>query len=243
MATHGGFGHHFRILDQRFVGHDAKQLPALRGSLPINEAAPRRVRTKWARRVRVALLDSRATKTMLFGLLVFAAIIVVVFSFVGTYNRLVAAADKARRAWNELDALLRQRHDEIPKVIEVCEPHLAHERALFDRLLETRAAVFAARQTRDADALSRAERSLRAAAAELVIDRAAKVPALAASPAFGLLRQRHATLDLELAQRRDGYNSAVRDYNAAIGRLPGSLVALVGEFPPLRPLEFEPSGT
>jgi LemA protein len=180
---------------------------------------------------------------MLFGLLVFAAIIAIVFSFVGTYNRLVAAADKARRAWNDLDALLRQRHDEIPKVIEVCEPHLAHERALFDRLLEMRAAVFAARQTRDADALSRAERSLRAAAAELVIDRAAKVPALAASPAFGLLLQRHATLDLELAQRRDGYNSAVRDYNAAIGRLPGSLVALVGEFPPLRPLEPELSGT
>jgi LemA protein len=180
---------------------------------------------------------------MLFGLLVFGAIVVVVFSFVATYNRLVAAAEKATRAWNDLDALLRQRHDEIPKVIEVCEPHLPHERALFDRLLEARAAVFAARQTRDADELSRAESSLRAAAGELVIDRAAHVPELAASPAFGMLRQRHATLDLELAQRRDGYNSAVRDYNAAIGRLPGRFIALLGEFRPLRPLDFEHPST
>jgi LemA protein len=180
---------------------------------------------------------------MLFGLLVFGALVVVVFSFAATYNRLVAAAEKATRAWNDLDALLRQRHDEIPKVIEVCEPHLPHERPLLDRVLETRAAVFAARQTRDADTLSRAESSLRAAAAELVIDRAAKVPELAASPAFNMLLQRHATLDLELAQRRDGYNRAVRDYNAAIGHLPGKLVALLGEFPPLRPLDFEPSGT
>lgn len=177
---------------------------------------------------------------MLFGLLVFGVIVVVVFSFVTTYNRLVAAAEKATRAWNNLDALLVQRHDEIPKVVEVCEPHLPHERALFERLLEARAAVFAARQTRDADALSRAEGSLRAAATELVRDRAAKVPELAASPAFGMITQRHATLDLELAERRDGYNAAVRDYNAAINRLPGSVVALLGEFPPLRPLDFEP---
>jgi LemA protein len=178
---------------------------------------------------------------MLFGLLVFGAIVVVVFSFVGAYNRLVATAEKATRAWNDLDALLRQRHDEIPKIIELCEPHLPNDRALLDRLLETRAAVFAARQTRDADALSRAEQSLRAAAADLVIVRAAGVPELAASPAFGLVTQRQATLDLELADRRDRYNAAARDYNAAISRLPGSVIALLGEFRPLRPLDFEPA--
>jgi hypothetical protein len=103
--------------------------------------------------------------------------------------------------------------------------------------------VFAARQTRDADALNRAERTLRAAAEELVIQRAANVPELAASPAFGLLLQRHATLDAELAQSRDRYNAAVRDYNGAIGRLPGKAVALLGEFAPLKPLDFEPSGS
>jgi LemA protein len=180
---------------------------------------------------------------MLFGLLVFGVIVVVVFSFVGTYNRLVAAADKATRAWNDVDALLRQRHDEIPKIIEMCEPHLGHERALLDRLLEARAAVFAARQTRDADALSGAEKTLRVAAAELVIGRAAQVPELAASPAFGMLRQRQATLDQELADRRDAYNAAVLAYNAKIGGLPGRFVALLGEFPPLKPLDFEPSRT
>jgi len=178
---------------------------------------------------------------MLFGLFVFGVIVVVVFSFVATYNRLVAAADKATRAWNDLDTVLRQRHDEIPKIVEMCEPHLPHERALFERLLEARAGVFAARQTRDADALSSAERSLRATATDLVIGRAAGVPELAASPAFGMLKQRHATLDMEIAERRDRYNAAVRDYNAAIGRLPGSIIALLGEFPPLRPLDFEPS--
>jgi hypothetical protein len=98
--------------------------------------------------------------------------------------------------------------------------------------------VFAARQTRDADALGVAEAQLRAAATALMA-RAAAHPSLVASPAFSLLRQRQATLDLELKGRRDAYNDAVRDYNTAIGRVPGNVVAFVGAFPRLRPLDFE----
>jgi LemA protein len=179
--------------------------------------------------------------TMLFGLLVFGAIVSVVFAFVAIYNGLVAAAEKATRAWNELDVLLRQRHDEIPKLVETCEPHMRSERAALDGLLEARTAVFSARQTRNADELGRAEAALRSACAALMT-RAAEQASLAASPAFALLRQRQITLDLELKDRRDRYNEAVRRYNAAISRVPGSVVALVGAFRPLRPLDFEPAG-
>ena len=178
---------------------------------------------------------------MLFGLLVFGAIVALVFVTVATYNGLVAAAENATRAWNELDVLLRQRHDEIPKLVESCEPHMQKERPVLDRLLEARTAVFAARQTRNADDLSRAEAALRAAATAFMT-RAAGHTDLAASPAFSLLRQRQATLDLEIKDRRDRYNEAVRAYNAAITRAPGRLVALVGEFPPLRPLDFTAGG-
>lgn len=179
---------------------------------------------------------------MLFGLFVFGAIVAAVFAFVAIYNGLVAATEKATRAWNELDALLRQRHDEIPRIVEACEPHLSAERTLIDRVLEARAAVFAARQTRDADELGRAEARLRAAAMALMT-RAEAEAALASSPAFGLLRQRQATLDLEIKDGRDRYNDAVRAYNGAISSVPGRLVALVAAFPPLRPLDFEPAGT
>jgi LemA protein len=179
---------------------------------------------------------------MLFGLIVFGAILASVFAFVGTYNGLVSASERATRAWNDLDTLLRQRHDEIPKLLEICEQHLPTERGLVDRLRELRAAVFAARQARDADELGRAEAELRGAATALM-SRAATHPLLVASPAFDLLRKRQATLDLELADRRDRYNEAVREYNAAIGRVPGNVVALFGAFPPLRALDFERSAS
>jgi LemA protein len=178
---------------------------------------------------------------MLFGLLVFGAIVVVVFAFVATYNGLVAAAERARTAWNDLDALLRQQHDEIPRAVELCLPHFPDDRAVLDRLLEAGAAVFAARQSRDADQLGRAEAALRAAAAA-VIARANAQPELVASPAFALLRQRAATLDSELALARQRYNEAVGAYNASISRIPGSVVALLAAFAPLHPLDFESAG-
>jgi LemA protein len=175
---------------------------------------------------------------MLFGVLVFGTILLIVFSFVTTYNGLVAVAENATRAWNDLDALLRQRHDEIPKLIEMCEPHMAQERVTFDRLLGAGGALFAARAARDADALVRAERTMRSLIGE-ILARAASDPELAASPAFSLLRQRHATLEAEIADRRRRYNDAVRDYDAASGGLLGRLVAFIGQFPPLRQLEAD----
>jgi len=179
---------------------------------------------------------------MLFGLLVFVAIVMVVFSLAATYNHLVAAAERTTSAWNNLDTVLRQRHDEIPKLIDMCEPHLRSARAAFDGVLEARAAVLGARQTRDAEALGRAERALRVELTTLIAA-AASHPELAASPAFGLLRQSSATLDHEIAERQDLYNDAVLQYNASISRIPGNIVATLSGFSPLRPLNVDGAGT
>jgi LemA protein len=175
---------------------------------------------------------------MLFGLIVFGAIVLVVFLLATTYNGLITASERAAGAWTELDTLLRQRHDEIPKLIEVCEKHLKHERAAFERVLAARTDVFGARQTRAADVLSRAETTLRTELAALIA-LASTNAELDASPAFGMLRQRNATLDAEIVERRALYNEAAARYNAAIGRLPGNVVAVLGGFRPLAALDVE----
>ena len=175
---------------------------------------------------------------MLFGLIVFGAIVLVVFLLAATYNGLVTGTERAARAWNELDALLRQRHDEIPKLIELCERHLQHERAVFERVLAARMEVFGARQTHLADAVSRAETTLRAELAALIA-LASTDAELGASPAFDMLRQRNSTLDREIVERRALYNEAATRYNAAIARLPGNVVAMLGGFRPLGALDAE----
>lgn len=166
---------------------------------------------------------------MLGGVIVFGAIVLLVFSLAGRYNRLVTTSERAMRAWNELESLLHQRHDEIPKLIELCQPHLGTARAEFERVLEDRSAVLAARQQRDPDALGSAERSLRAGLAALFA-RAAATPELGASPGFALVRQRHATLAREIDDGQARYNEAVAVHNAALRRPLGGVVALLGRF-------------
>jgi LemA protein len=175
---------------------------------------------------------------MLFGLVVFAAIVVAVFSLAATYNSLVAAAERTAKAWNNLDAVLRERHDEIPALIEICEPHLSSAGVSFDKVREARAATLAARQTRDAETLGHAERKLRAEIADLIAA-ADRHPVLGKSPAFALIRQSNATLNQEIAERQGVYNEAVLRYNAAIGRMPGSMIATLSGFAPLKPLDSD----
>ena len=58
------------------------------------------------------------------------AVIIGVFLFGGIglltyllmiYNGLVALNENMKKAWANIDVILKQRHDELPKLISVCE--------------------------------------------------------------------------------------------------------------------------
>jgi len=57
------------------------------------------------------------------------------------YNSLVALKNQIARSWANIDVLLKQRHDELPKLVSVCEGYMRHEREVFDKLSEARAAL------------------------------------------------------------------------------------------------------
>src|SRR5215510_6496754 len=61
------------------------------------------------------------------------------------YNSLVALKNGIARSWANIDVLLKQRHDELPKLVSTCEGYMQHERAIFDKLSEARGALAAAR--------------------------------------------------------------------------------------------------
>lgn len=175
---------------------------------------------------------------MLFGLLVFGTIVATVIWFVTAYNTLVAAAQRADQAWGNMDALLRQRHDEIQKLVEMCQPYLKYEQATFDRVLEARTEVFGARQTQDAAALCGAEKTLRSELRHLLGLAAANAD-LKADPTLAGLQQRVATLETGIVERGALYNAAAQQNNEALGRFPGSIVAVLGGFRPLPPFVFD----
>ena len=55
--------------------------------------------------------------------------------FLGIYNSLVALKNLIARSWSNIDVLLKQRHDELPKLVSVCEGYMQHERQVFDNKL------------------------------------------------------------------------------------------------------------
>src|SRR5881628_2119405 len=72
-------------------------------------------------------------------------IVGVVGYFLSIYNGLVALKNNIGRSWANIDVLLKQRHDELPKLVKTCEGYMQHERAVFDKLSEARGALVKAR--------------------------------------------------------------------------------------------------
>src|SRR5437016_6131528 len=83
------------------------------------------------------------------------------------YNGFVRLKNNIARAWANIDVLLKQRHDELPNLIEVCKGYRQFEQDTLVRIAEARSRVAHAREARDVRALGPAEGSLRAGIARL----------------------------------------------------------------------------
>src|SRR5438477_7330222 len=77
--------------------------------------------------------------------LVLFGVIGVIGYVLSVYNGLVALKNNIARSWSNIDVVLKQRHDELPKLVTVCERYMEHERGVFDRLSEARGALMKAR--------------------------------------------------------------------------------------------------
>ncbi|MBI1795852.1 MAG: LemA family protein [Candidatus Eisenbacteria bacterium] len=160
------------------------------------------------------------------GEILWAAVIgFAVFGTVGyglsIYNGLVALKNNIARSWANIDVLLKQRHDELPKLVSTCEGYMQHERAIFDKLSEARGALAAARNIPErAEAegmLSRALGNFFAVAESY--------PDLKANASFLQLQSRISEIENQIADRREFYNDTVTTFNTRIQQMPDAIVA------------------
>ena len=54
------------------------------------------------------------------------------------YNGLIAVKNNVDKAWANIDVLLKQRHDELPNLIEVCKGYMKYEGDTFERVTKAR---------------------------------------------------------------------------------------------------------
>jgi LemA protein len=141
--------------------------------------------------------------------------------FFSTYNGLVALKNAVARAWANIDVLLKQRHDELPKLVSTCEGYMQHERAVFDQLSLARGAVVKAKSVGErAEAESKLTQSLGQFFAVMEA-----YPDLKANQGFLQLQSRISELENQIADRREYYNDTVTTFNTRIQQIPDSLVA------------------
>ena len=159
---------------------------------------------------------------------------------VSIYNHLVRIKHNVSKAWSNIDVLLKQRHDEIPKLVETCKQYMKFEQETLEKVMQARSQVSQARQNQDIPGLGLAEGALRMGLGQLFA-LAEDYPDLRANENFQHLQSRISTLENTIADRREFYNESTNINNIGIETFPDLIVARLFGFGPRDLLEFEAS--
>jgi LemA protein len=157
--------------------------------------------------------------------------------FIGIYNSLVNLRERVKQAWSNIDVLLKQRHDELPKLIETCKQYMQYEQGTLEKVMQARSAVFQARDSGNVQAVGAAEQQLRTGLGQLYAV-AENYPQLKASEAFQQLQGRITGLEEAIADRRELYNEQVQINNTRVDQFPDVLIARRYAFTAKPLLEF-----
>ncbi|MEK7835655.1 MAG: LemA family protein [Pseudomonadota bacterium] len=172
------------------------------------------------------------------SIVVLAVIVVAIGYLIMLYNGLVQVKHNVSKAWANIDVLLKQRHDELPKLVETCKQYMKFEQETLQKVMEARSQVFTARESQNVRALGPAESGLRASLGNLFAV-AEAYPDLKTNQTFLQLQSRISGLENAIADRREFYNESVNINNVRIEQFPDTLIAGMFNFKPAPLLEFD----
>jgi len=174
------------------------------------------------------------------SIIFWAVVVGLVLYVIGIYNHLVRIKHNVSKAWSNIDVLLKQRHDEIPKLVETCKQYMKFEQDTLEKVMEARSRVSQARQNQDVPGLGMAEGALRMGLGQLFA-LAEDYPELRANENFQHLQARISALENTIADRREFYNESANINNIGIETFPDLIVARLFGFDARDLLEFEAS--
>ena len=148
-------------------------------------------------------------------------IIGIISWFFTVYNGLIQVKENIKKSWANIDVLLMQRSDEIPKLIKVLKSFVKHEKKMFDNILDARTSYLRANSVSEkADAVNQMSDALKS-----VFALSEAYPELGSNDNFLKLQERISGLENEIADRRELYNESVNNYNIRIQSLPDMFIA------------------
>ncbi len=157
------------------------------------------------------------------GILVFLGVVAVgiILYAIGINNDLVKLKNDIDRSFANVDVFLKQRHDELPKLIETCKGYMQHEQKTFQTITEARTAFMRAgtpAEKMQAD-------NMMTGALKTLFAVSENYPELKANTNFIQLQGRITELEEKIAGQRTIFNEDANRYNIRIGQVPANFVA------------------
>jgi LemA protein len=181
-------------------------------------------------------LDLRAEEKLMFVVVLFIAVLPLVIAAVLAVaiiaavlawylariaRSLVRQRQDLDKSFYDLDALLKQRHDELPKLLGTCRSYMSNDQVPLEAVQEARSAYTRAKSSADkSDAEARVTASL-----EALFTSADRYPDLKANTSFRQIRRRLDDLDGKIEAQRSRFNHEVEVYNSALNQPRGRLVS------------------
>jgi LemA protein len=147
------------------------------------------------------------------------------------YNGLVQCRNDIDKAWSNIDVMLKQRHDELTNLVEVCKGYIKFEQDTLVKIAQARSQYA---QAVTVGQKAQADKSV-TTAMQGIFAVAENYPQLKASNNFMQLQARITALEDRIADRREFYNDSVNAYNVRMQQMPDTLMASMMRLTP-RPM-------
>ncbi|MBI3952401.1 MAG: LemA family protein [Candidatus Doudnabacteria bacterium] len=155
---------------------------------------------------------------MIYALIILALLIL---WLIVMFNSLVRSRNRVDEAWSDIEVQLKRRYDLIPNLVNTVKGYAGHEKELFEKVTNARAAAMAApnpsAKLAAENQLSQTIRSLFAVAENY--------PDLKANQNFLQLQSDLTDTEDKIQASRRFYNGNVRDFNTKLQTFPTNLFA------------------
>lgn len=161
---------------------------------------------------------------ILVAILVF--LVLLIFFFISTYNRLVRLLNEVKNAWSQIDVQLKRRHDLIPNLVETVKGYMQHERATLENITQARNMAM---RPGSVSERAQAEQQLTQALHNFFVV-VENYPDLKANQNFLALQEELTSTENRISFARQAYNDAVMNFNNVIQMFPTNVVGAMFGF-------------